>query len=126
MKFSGNRRTGEDIIAWLNNCTGKLTAFYLVFLLLTSFLTVLTFDMPLIQHVKAEKGGPTQGEGTIEELHGNWTVEAGDHLYYGNRTLNLTGNLTVHGSLTLQNVTIWFNCSSDGEHGIFVAGHKGQ
>jgi hypothetical protein len=69
---------------------------------------------------KAEVGGPVLGEDSHENLTGDWKINASDTRYYGNRTINLTGNLTVYGNLTLQNVTLRFNSTYDGQHGIYV------
>ena len=73
-----------------------------------------------IQTVRGETGGPSLNESSYENLTGNWTINASDTVYYGNRTINLTGNLTIYGNLTLQNVTLRFNSTYDGQHGIYV------
>jgi len=97
-----------------------------IFIVLFSILLLLNvliiFTPTYFLHVvKAETGGPTQGEGTYENLTGNWTINATDTVYCGNRTLNLTGNLTIYGKLTLQNVTLRFNSTYGApQHGIYV------
>ena len=87
-------------------------------LLLNSIMFFVSF--PNSPTVLAETGGPGQGEGSNENLSGDWTINSGEIIYYGNRTINLTGNLTVYGKLTLQNVTLRFNSSYDGQYGIYV------
>ncbi len=76
-----------------------------------------TYFLPV---AKAEVGGPVLGEDSHENLTGDWKINVSDTRFYGNRTLNLTGNLTIYGNLTLQNVTIRFNSTYDGQHGIYV------
>ena len=100
---------------------GKERILSVLFSVLLLINVLVIFAPPrIIPLASAETGGPTQGEGTYENLTGNWTINATDTVYYGNRTLNLTGNLTVHGKLTLQNVTLRFNSTYDGQHGIYV------
>ena len=84
----------------------QLFGIFLCTLLLSSTLLI---SPPTFPTAKAETGGPIHGEGTYENLTGDWTINATDTVYYGNRTLNLTGNLTIYGKLTLQNVTLRFN-----------------
>ena len=92
-----------------------------VFSVLILLNVLIIFSPPyFLPFANAESGGPTLGEGTYENLFGNWTIGNFDTLYYGNRTINLTGNLTVLGSLTLQNVTLRLNSSYGGQYGICV------
>jgi len=51
---------------------------------------------------------------------GNWDVLTGESCYVNDTSITLNGNLTVWGSLTLDNVTLYINSSSRGEFGINV------
>ena len=73
-----------------------------------------------LDDASAEINGPALEEDAVENITGDWIIEDGDEIIYRNQTVNLTGNLSIRGSLTLSNVTLRFNCTSDGQYGIYV------
>ncbi len=81
---------------------------------------IILLSYPLPHSVRAETGGPKLDEGSFENIIGNWVIEDTDNRYYGNRTINIAGDLFIYGELTLQNVTLCFNSTFDGQYGIYV------
>ena len=67
----------------------------------------------------AEQNPPPIGGG---DSNGEWMIEDGDTIIRQNQEIRLKGNLTIEngGNLTLKNVTLKMNCSSDGEFKIEV------
>ncbi|NOZ81586.1 MAG: hypothetical protein GXO63_00320, partial [Candidatus Micrarchaeota archaeon] len=53
---------------------------------------------------------------------GNWIISKTDSCYLKNQKIVLSGNLTVHGRLVLDNVVMVFPSTVDGEYGINVTG----
>ncbi|MEW5759862.1 MAG: right-handed parallel beta-helix repeat-containing protein [Candidatus Thermoplasmatota archaeon] len=54
------------------------------------------------------------------EIFGDWVIASTDNITRIDETIILTGNLTINGILTFENVTLKMNLTADGEYGIFV------
>jgi parallel beta-helix repeat protein len=73
------------------------------------------------QPVNEDEKPPVSGSG-FTSFNQTWYVDDGETLYYGNQTIELTGDLIINstGRLILFNVTLEFNCSTHNEFGIDV------
>ncbi|MEW5760743.1 MAG: right-handed parallel beta-helix repeat-containing protein, partial [Candidatus Thermoplasmatota archaeon] len=56
---------------------------------------------------------------------GDWVIQSGETVTVTDQDITLTGNLTIYGTLTFENVTLRMNLSKDGDYAILVkAGGK--
>ncbi|UCH88317.1 MAG: right-handed parallel beta-helix repeat-containing protein [Thermoplasmata archaeon] len=56
------------------------------------------------------------------EVNGNITVNSTGYFNMTNCLVVLSGNLTIHGSVTLKNVTLKLNCTTQAQHHIEIKG----
>jgi len=72
-----------------------------------------------------DEDAQSQNGSGISYHNTSWIVDDGERQVYRNQTIHLRGNLTINstGALEMENVTIVFNCSHDGQYGIHVLGN---
>jgi parallel beta-helix repeat protein len=87
----------------------------------TNFIFVIQNISASPQPVNEDEKPPISGSG-FTSFNQTWYVDDGETLYYGNQTIELTGDLIINstGRLILFNVTLEFNCSTHNEFGIEV------
>ena len=65
---------------------------------------------------------PAQGKEGLRQIIEKGDITVTGDVSYSNETWRVTGDIKIYsgGKLTLDNMTIYMNCSTDGEYGIYV------
>ncbi|MCJ2556358.1 MAG: Ig-like domain-containing protein [Candidatus Thermoplasmatota archaeon] len=99
-----------------NGVSGRYLVVAVMVLLLASMFSA------LVPSAKAELNPPTMISPGYWETSGTWTIEAGDYVVHGNKTIYVNGNLIIEGqgTLVLFNVVLQINSTFPGEFFIEV------